>query len=76
MRREFEMTEAEEKVLLEACRPVPYMIVGGVAPTSPQENANRAWQALGRARGFDGMTVRPVLGKGPRFFTAEMEDEA
>ena len=70
-RREFEMTEDEEREILEACRPVPYMVVGGMPPESPQERANRAWQALGARRGFDGMTVRPVPGKGQRFFTAE-----
>ena len=70
MRREYEMTEDQLKRLLEACRPVPYMIFGGREPRSPQENANAAWQELGREMGFDGMSVQPVPGKGQRFFTA------
>jgi len=69
---EYEMTEAEYGDLLEACKPVPYMVFRGVEPTSPQENANRAWQSLAARYGFDWRTVNPVAGKSPRFFTAEM----
>ncbi len=71
-RKEFEMTEKDMARLIEASRPVPYMIVGGIPPRSPQENANAEWRALGRRMGFDAMTVRPVPGKGQRFFTAEV----
>lgn len=45
------------------------MIVGGYAPSSPQENANRAWSELGGEMGFDGTTVEPSH-KGNLFFTA------
>lgn len=69
-RREYEMSEEQHKVLLDACKPVPYMVFGGMEPTSPQENANRAWQRLGEEMGFDSRTVEPVSGKGSRFFTA------
>ena len=48
MRREYEMTEEHEEKLLEACKPVVYMVVGGHPPRSPQQNANDAWEALGR----------------------------
>jgi hypothetical protein len=68
--KKFEMTEADKQKILEACRPTPYIIVGGCAPSSPQENANAAWCELGRRMGFDGMTVRPSS-EGDRFFTAE-----
>lgn len=71
MRREFEMSEQDLAEILAACKPVPYMIVGGVPPESPQARSNRAWKALGAKLGFDGMTAQPVAGKGPRFFTAE-----
>lgn len=77
-RREFEMTEADIVRLYEACKPVPYLIVGGRGPRSPQENANDAWCSLGRKMGFDGMTVEPLPSKGDRFFTAvpvEVESE-
>jgi predicted TIM-barrel fold metal-dependent hydrolase len=71
MRKEFEMTEEDLNALLKACKPVPYMVIGGYVPRSPQENANDAWERLGKKMGFDHMTVRPISGKGDRFFTAE-----
>ena len=51
---------------------IPYMVIGGVVPRSPQENANAAWIELGREMGFAGMTVQPV-GSDDREFTAEVE---
>lgn len=69
-RTEYELNDADFATLMEASRPVPYMIIGGHAPASPQENANRAWAAVGARLGFDHMTVRPVARKGVRFFTA------
>jgi hypothetical protein len=71
-RNEYEMTAEQESKLLEACRPTPAMFLSGGTPmgSSPQENANRAWQALGKEMGFDGDTAQPVHGKGQRFFTA------
>lgn len=69
-RTEYEMTEEQLASLLEACKPVPVIMIGGFAPSSPQENANHAWAALGKILGFDHMTVRPLPGKGHRFFTA------
>jgi hypothetical protein len=71
-RQEFEMTEEENKALLDACKPVPAMFLSGGVPMfgTPQENANAAWATLGIKRGFQHMTVRPSP-KGDRFFTAE-----
>lgn len=69
-RTNYEMTEADEKALLEACRPVPYIVVGGHEPRSQQENANAAWAELGKRMGFDHMSVQPIHGKGTRFFSA------
>ena len=71
MRKEYEMTQEQLSKVLEACKPVPYILgTGGVEPASPQENANRAWAVLGKEMGFDPMSVRPN-GKGDRFFTAD-----
>ena len=69
-RTEYEMTQADLDTLLAACKSVPVMMVGGVAPSSPQDNANRAWAALGAKMGFDGATVNPSPNGGQRFFTA------
>jgi len=70
-RREYEMTEADLAKILEACKPVPLIALNAGMPSSPQENANRAWRSLGHNMGFNYLTVRPVAGKGERFFTAE-----
>ena len=72
MRREFEMTEAQLQKILDACRPVPYIVAGGMPPQSPQARANAAWDALGEEMGFVGASVLPVHGKGERFFTADV----
>ena len=68
--QEYEMTEAELTTLEQACRPVPYMVVGGVVPKSPQENANAAWQRLAQKHGFVWDTVKPIQGMCNRHFTA------
>ncbi|MFZ7120716.1 MAG: hypothetical protein ACOWWH_07175 [Eubacteriaceae bacterium] len=75
MRKEYEMTEEQHQKLLSACKPVPYMIFDGVEPTSPQENANRAWQSLGDEMGFEYMSVKPIPGKGSQYFTALEKEE-
>lgn len=71
-RTNYEMTDEDLKVLLDACKPTPVMFLSGGIDIggSPQENANIAWKELGNKYGFDYMTVRPVHGKGQRFFTA------
>ena len=76
MRKEYELTNEELETLLNASKPTRYMVIGGVEPRSPQENANSAWASLGAKRGFDHMTVRAVPGKGEKFFTAEEVDGA
>ena len=70
MRTSYEMTEADLAKILDACKPVPMVMLQCGEPSSPQENANRAWAELGKRMGFDPMTVEPT-GRGDRFFTAE-----
>ena len=68
-RVEYEMSEDDLAKLLDACKPTPCIMVGGVTGPTPQDMANHAWSALGEQMGFDPMTVRPIEGKGLRFFT-------
>jgi len=70
-RVEYEMSKTDLKKILENCKPVPCISFNGVnnAFSSPQENANRAWERLSKRMGFDAMTVRPS-DKGSKFFTA------
>lgn len=66
-RSEFTLTGEQLAALVEASRPVPYMVIGGVLPPSPQENANAAWRRLGDEMGFDWRTVEGVDGDQHRF---------
>ena len=63
------MTPQDLTELLDAMKAVPMIMLQCGAPTSRQENANRAWARLGEKMGFDSMTVQPT-GRGDRFFTA------
>jgi hypothetical protein len=69
-RTEYEMTEEDLAEMMEAFKPVPMIMLQCGNPPSQQENANRAWAKLGNKMGFDGDTVRPINGKGNRFFSA------
>lgn len=71
MRKEYELTTEQYEKLIEACRPVPMIMLQCGEPPSQQEKANRAWCALGDELGFNGMSVGKAVGKGLRFFTAE-----
>ena len=68
-RVDYEMTQEDLDTILDACKPVPCMMIGGSTPSNPQDNANRAWERLGRKMGFESTTVRPSK-KGQRFFSA------
>ena len=74
MKKEFRLSDTQYNELMIACRPVPYMIIGGFAPRSRQENANAAWQALGKQMNFKWDTVEPVPGKSEFFFMAEPKE--
>ena len=67
---DFEMTKEQLDILMDACKPVPLIALNCGTPSSPQANANSAWERLGDELGFDHMTVRPN-GKGDRFFSAK-----
>lgn len=69
-RKEYALTTAQYDKLIEACKAVPLIMLQCGMPPSAQENANRAWCALGKELGFDGMSVRPSS-KGKLFFTAD-----
>lgn len=69
MRKEYQLTEEQYRRLIEASKPIPYMVFGGMEPRSPQENANAAWAVLGNELGFDWTTVERSS-KGKMFFTA------
>lgn len=67
----YELTDEELRDVLDACKPQPYLVFGGMGPSSPQERANLAWELLGKKHGFDAFTVQGIPGKSERYFTAE-----
>jgi hypothetical protein len=71
MRKSFEMTQEQYDKILDACKPTLVMKIGNTYPATPQENANRAWAALGKEMGFKHMTVRPIDGDDQKTFSAE-----
>jgi len=71
--KDFEMTQEQLEVLLDASTPVPMIALQCGKPRSQQENANAAWESLGKLMGFDYKTAKPN-GKGNRCFSAEESD--
>lgn len=64
------LTEAEYAELIEASKPVPYIIANGIAPISPAARVNEIWARIGRDRGFDPMTAHPADSDNRRQFRA------
>ena len=58
----FEMTQEQLDKIIEASKPVPM---------SAQENADAAWDELGKEMRFKPETVKPIAGRGDRFFSAD-----
>lgn len=58
-RRKYAMTQADYDKIIEACRPIPMIMLNISTPRSQQERANDAWGELGSRMGFDAMTVEP-----------------
>ena len=44
--KEYELTQEEYDALMEASKPVTYMVVDGYEPSSPYENAMRVWDKV------------------------------
>lgn len=72
-RKEYTMEQSDMDDLLSACKPVVQIMLQCGRPSSPQENANNAWNSLGKKMGFDGSTVQP-MGSNQLKFTAVPND--
>jgi len=66
----YEMSDEDLDIILTACKPTTAMMIGGILPRTPQENANAAWANLGKKMGFDSYTVKPIQGKSNKHFSA------
>lgn len=49
----YRLTDEELNHLLEASKPVPYMVFGGVEPRSPQDNVMDVWKQVANRVGCD-----------------------
>ena len=72
--RRFDMTAEQLERLLDACQPVPAIMLQCGMPPSPQEKANNAWRRLGEEMGFKHTTVNPIAGQPQTAFLAEPDD--
>lgn len=59
MKKSYTMTQAQFDKLIDACKPVPMIMLQCGTQRSQQERANDAWKELGDELGFDHMTVQP-----------------
>ena len=75
MKRNYEMSEEQYAKIMQACEPVPLIMLQLGMPRSPQERANDAWEALGKEMGFQHMTVGPDNSGNERCFIAEPNDD-
>lgn len=48
---DYEMTQSDLEKILEACKPVRYMVIGGIAPSSPPGERKPGVARVGRANG-------------------------
>ena len=58
-RTNYTMTQEDYDAIIQACQPVPMIMLNVGTPRSQQENANDAWKALGEKMGFEWDTVHP-----------------
>lgn len=69
-RRTYTLTDKQLELVMKASQPVRYMVIGGRPPSSPQENANRAWQKVAKEHGVDWETIKPHPSGDTQMFTA------
>lgn len=71
MNMRYRMTDEEIAELKEACRPVPYMVFGGMEPRSPRDNAMDVWNKVSARVGCKCDTIAPANTGDDRDFEAE-----
>lgn len=57
----YQLTDDEYNELLEASKPVPYMVFNGTVPEGPVEKSERIWRRIAERVGCDWRTI----GAGP-----------
>lgn len=52
MKQKYRLSDEELNQVLNASKPVTYIVIGGIPPSSPQENANAVWKSLASKHSF------------------------
>lgn len=66
------MSQKQWDTILKACKPVLQIALQCGPTSTPQQNANAAWEVLGKEMDFKHTTVRACdHSYGEKFFTAE-----
>lgn len=57
-RRDYRLTHADHTRLIEASKPVMYLVANGSEPTSPRDAAMRIWREIADREGVDVDSIR------------------
>jgi poly-gamma-glutamate capsule biosynthesis protein CapA/YwtB (metallophosphatase superfamily) len=68
------MTDEEFNDLVEACKPVPYMVIGGIVPESPTDKAMRVWDSVAKRVGCVQSSIAPANTGDDHDFMAEPKE--
>lgn len=55
----YRLTDEELKQIMDASKPVPYMVIGGVPPSSPRDNAMAVWRRVAARVGCEVDSISP-----------------
>jgi hypothetical protein len=58
VRRDYRLSDADYDRLIEASKPVMYLVANGSEPTSPRDAALRIWREIADREGFDVDSVK------------------
>lgn len=67
----YRLTDEQLNRLYDASKSVPYMVIGGVEPSSPRENAERVWRQVAKEHGVEYSTIYPANTGDDHDFLAE-----
>ena len=56
----YRMTDDELNMLMNASKPVPYLVFGGIEPRSPRDNAMDVWRTVAARVGCDVDSIEPA----------------
>lgn len=67
---QYKLTKAELKNLINASEEIDYIVIGETKPRTPYERSIALWAEIGKRKGFDYTSVKPIFGKSEKYFDA------